>query len=257
MADEYATVAATLYGEEVSLHDLLYFAKIHEKTALVTEIVQAMLITQAATRAGLSVGAEELQAAAEEFRRTRRLYRASDTLRWLNERHMVTRDLETRLEQMLLTKKLQEHITGGQVERYFAEHRADFESARIAQIVVDKEGMAHELWCQLVEEDGDFASLARRYSQDQTSREAGGYVGIVYRQTVSPEIEAAIFTAQSGAMIGPVRTENRYHIVQVQALYPALLDTPTTTEIRQRLFADWLRSEVNRARMTIPLWGQV
>jgi len=257
MTDFHEVVAATMHGQEVSLHDLLYCLKIHEKTAWLTETVQTMVMMRAASRAGLTIQDAELQRAAEQFRRSRRLYKAADTFRWLQERQMTVRDLETRLEQELLTVKLREHVTTGQIERYFAEHKTAFDTARIAHIMVDKSGVAHELFSQLTEEDADFSTLARKYSLELSSRDAGGYVGLVRRKMLSPAAEALVFTAQAGAIVGPVKTEAGYQVIQVQEHLPSTLDDAIRAEITTSLFTDWLRAEMRQAQVALPLLQHV
>src|SRR5262249_19103597 len=115
------------------------------------------------------------------------------------------------------------------------------------------EGVAGELVSQITEEDADFAMLARKHSLDGDTRDAGGYVGIVQRKTLSPAVDAAIFTAPVGAVVGPVKTDMGYHVIQVQALFPGVLDERTRAAIQDQLFADWLRAEARTANVTVPL----
>lgn len=244
-------VAATIHGQDVSLYDLLYFLKINENLGFLHEAIDGLLVAEEATRAGITVSVEELQHAVDDFRRARGLYKAAETMQWLQQRHLTTSDLGARLAHALKAEKLRQQVAEGKIERYFAENRSVFDTAKIAHIVVAKEGVASELFSQITEEEADFATLARKHSLDSVSRDAGGYVGVVRRKTLSPAVEVAVFTAQAGAVVGPVKTDMGYHVIQVQAIAPGVLDDRTRAAIQDLLFADWLRAEARKANVAL------
>src|SRR4051794_12529129 len=65
---------------------------------LVREALAAQLVQEQARQAGLSAAAEELQAAADAFRRRHGLSAAADTHAWLAGRGMSADDFEASLE---------------------------------------------------------------------------------------------------------------------------------------------------------------
>lgn len=67
----------------------------------------------------------------------------------------------------------------------------------------------------------DFASAARRFSQDPASAEQGGDLGWFRRGLMVPEFEAVAFTARPGIVSDPVESPFGYHIIQVQRVQPA------------------------------------
>lgn len=62
---------------------------------------------------------------------------------------------------------------------------------------------------------GDFAALAKEYSDDTASKENGGDLGLFGRGQMVPEFEQAAFTAQPGKLVGPVKTNFGYHLIEV------------------------------------------
>jgi peptidyl-prolyl cis-trans isomerase SurA len=66
----------------------------------------------------------------------------------------------------------------------------------------------------------DFATAARRFSQDPGSRESGGDLGWQRRGTFLPEFEKVEFTLKPGAISDPVETAFGYHIIQVIRVQP-------------------------------------
>ena len=59
-----------------------------------------------------------------------------------------------------------------------------------------------------------FDAMARRYSEDQSASE-GGDLGWFERGTMVDRFEEAAFNASSGALVGPIKSEFGYHLIQV------------------------------------------
>ncbi|MGB9911820.1 MAG: peptidylprolyl isomerase [Candidatus Kapaibacteriota bacterium] len=62
----------------------------------------------------------------------------------------------------------------------------------------------------------DFATLARKYSQDKGSAINGGDLGYFGKGMMVKPFEDACFTAKVGEIIGPIETQFGYHIIWVQ-----------------------------------------
>jgi peptidyl-prolyl cis-trans isomerase SurA len=93
----------------------------------------------------------------------------------------------------------------------------------------------------------DFAALARKYSQDSATREAGGELGWFRRGMMVKPFEAVAFRLRPGELSDPVESSFGFHIIQVERIQPAeilarhILITPTISveQIRRaRALAD-------------------
>jgi parvulin-like peptidyl-prolyl isomerase len=71
-----------------------------------------------------------------------------------------------------------------------------------------------------IQNGADFGTEARKYSDDETSREAGGELGNVVRGQMVPQFEEAVFSLKKGELSQPVRTEYGYHLIQVTDITP-------------------------------------
>src|SRR5262249_39552508 len=92
-------------------------------------------------------------------------------------------------------------------------HTAPFVDAR--HILVADETTANTVLTAL--KDGEsFASLAKSMSTDQSSS-SGGELGWAPVTNYVKEFADAVKTADIGALIGPVKTQFGYHIIQVRA----------------------------------------
>jgi peptidyl-prolyl cis-trans isomerase C len=90
------------------------------------------------------------------------------------------------------------------------------EEVRARVILVDQRPQADSLIARL-QGGADFAALARDFSKDGTARE-GGELGYVRLDMVSPEVGSVIFALAPGQTTAyPVRSQNSWFIVQVEA----------------------------------------
>lgn len=66
-----------------------------------------------------------------------------------------------------------------------------------------------------VKAGGDFAELAKQYSEDPGNKDKGGDLGWVVRGQMVPAFEQATFALQPGQISDVVKTEYGYHIIKV------------------------------------------
>jgi peptidyl-prolyl cis-trans isomerase SurA len=67
----------------------------------------------------------------------------------------------------------------------------------------------------------DFATVARQFSDDSTTRDSGGTLGWFRRGTMVKEFEAVAFRLRPGQISNVVETEFGYHVIQVERVQPA------------------------------------
>jgi peptidyl-prolyl cis-trans isomerase SurA len=67
----------------------------------------------------------------------------------------------------------------------------------------------------------DFATAARRFSQDPGSRDQGGSLNWFRRGVMVPEFERVAFSLKPGVVSDPVESPFGYHIIQVERSQPA------------------------------------
>jgi peptidyl-prolyl cis-trans isomerase SurA len=67
----------------------------------------------------------------------------------------------------------------------------------------------------------DFATAARRFSQDPGSKEQGGSLNWFRRGVMVPEFERVAFSQKPGVISDPVESPFGYHIIQVERVQPA------------------------------------
>ncbi|MCX6152320.1 MAG: peptidylprolyl isomerase [Ignavibacteriales bacterium] len=66
----------------------------------------------------------------------------------------------------------------------------------------------------------DFAELAKKYSEDPSSKENGGDLGFIERRMMVPEFDEAAFNLKKGEVSNIVRTNFGYHLIKVTDTKP-------------------------------------
>ncbi len=239
---------------EISLQDIIYHLKIScQIFGLAEAITTQKIIAQTCESAGIKVELEELQQAADAVRLANNLLKAEDTWGWLKKNHLSVDEFEDIAYKNILSNKLAIHLFADKVEPFFYEHKIDYITATIYQVILDDEDLAFELFYALQEGEISFAAIASEYSQDPEIRRAGGYQGIKRRYELKPDIAAAVFAANPPQIIQPIVTSQGVHLIQVEEITQAELDNGLRNKIIGDLFAAWLKEQLAKVEIITSL----
>ena len=209
---------------------------------LVEQQVRDRLTVIAAKKIGIRVSAEEVQERADQFRRVRGLHRAADMNRYLDTFGISLDEFEAFITDTLYQEKILDEVCSDEaVEAYFKLNSPKFDSVEVSHIVLDSEGKAKEMMSILTDDPDSFGDMAREHSIADT-RERGGVIGKVLRGSLKTGIEAKVFNAQVGDLLGPFAAPDGafFEIFSVTAKYPAALDHDVSSEVRRLLREEWL-----------------
>ena len=150
--------------------------------------------------------------------------------------------IDDQLRQQVLQTKIAEEVGAGeevtdaQIEEFYKQNKATRfgERAEARHILVKGKAKADQLKQEL---DGgaDFAQLAQENSTDPGSKDNGGELGEVTSGQTVPAFEEAVFGAEEGEIVGPVKTEFGFHIIQVTGKSPAQTLEDARAEIETEL----------------------
>lgn len=152
------------------------------------------------------------------------------------------------IESQLLSEKIYAKVTAdvkvtdAEVEDYYNKNKADYKVASsrdVRHILVAKKGRADDLHSQL-ENGGNFAALAKKYSTDPGSKQNGGKLTVRKGETV-PEFDKVAFELKKGELSAPVKTQYGYHIIEALSDVKAPSQTPlkdVKEQIRQQLLQE-------------------
>lgn len=139
---------------------------------------------------------------------------------------------------MLLDQLLSEAVYGAVT----ASISSTAEQVHARHILVSTRERAEEVLARL-EAGEDFASLAREYSEDISSREMGGDVGFFPRGIMPAEVEDAAFDTEVGEFSGVIESQFGFHIVQVLEKEEREIAVEVFESLRQQIFMQWLQEQ--------------
>lgn len=146
----------------------------------------------------------------------------------------IKRELRDNVKKELLVQKLQEKKFGQidasrrEVEDFFTKFKDSlgviperdkifhiFRNPKLSAAVKEKFRKKAEAILDSLKHGADFATLAKRYSEDPGSAAAGGDLGFVKRGVFYPEFEAAAFALDVKQLSGVVESPVGFHIIQL------------------------------------------
>jgi parvulin-like peptidyl-prolyl isomerase len=182
----------------------------------------------------------------------------------LQQAGITEEQLRQQIREQLPIQKVQERVAGDagpsqeEVEQFYEQNKAaqfttpETRCTRHILFNKDQKEKAEEVKQQL-QNGGDFAALAKEYSQDPGSAEQGGDLGCIGRGETVPNFEEAVFGAEQGEIVGPVETDFGYHVIEVteiqeEATRPlseveAQIRDQLTTEAQSEEFTAWLQKQ--------------
>lgn len=126
-------------------------------------------------------------------------------------------------------------VNDKEIGEYYKDHLDEFregEKAHAAHILIRipsnggaeaeaKAKLLAEQVAKMARKGADFATLAKKYSQDPGSKDKGGDLGWFERGRMVKEFENAVFSHKPGEIVGPIKSQFGYHIIKVEGFRPA------------------------------------
>jgi hypothetical protein len=236
----------------ITQNDILHQVRLScQVPALINEIVMRQIIASATKEAGIKLETEELQQGADSFRLMNQLKSTEGTFAWLQKHNLSVDDFEDIICRNLMTGKLAQHLFGDQIEPYFIEHYLDYFGAAMYEIVLDDEDLAMEIFYALQEGEISFPEVASQYIQDVELRRKGGYLGVVRRYDLKPEISAAVFAAKPPEILKPIVMPKGVHLIRIDEFSQPQLDERLRNQILADLFRNWVKQEIEKFEIVL------
>jgi peptidyl-prolyl cis-trans isomerase C len=151
-------------------------------------------------------------------------------------------------EKLMLDELLKDRIktkielTKEELDAYYEKHSRQLLTplkVRVAVMLLSNFPAAKDLEKQ-VNQGGDFAKFAQRYSIDTKTRANGGDLGPYRKDLVVPEVDEVIRQLKPGMVSAPIKTDAGYYLVKISALDPEIIqaDLATRERLRQELLSE-------------------
>jgi parvulin-like peptidyl-prolyl isomerase len=224
---------------------------------LLLPLISTLVVRQYAAEKSLTITDEELQIAVDEYRYMSKMESGEVFRQALRDRHVSVAAFQVGMENLLLLNKAIDAISEDEVDAYFAEHQLDLEQVEIYSMRLEDKDMAEEMKSLLDEDEENFLALAERHSLDEATRKKGGYVGQLGRKDMTGEIEAAVFNAVEGDVVGPIKTPHGYNLFKVVKFHkPRKDDRNLRQSIKAILFDAKIQERMTNAEIECSLFEE-
>lgn len=221
----YEQYQALYYGDEL-------VKKLDEaRKKVIEQLIEDRLILSEAKKLNIEVDERDVEARLADVKK--RFSSKEEFEHVLSGQGLALKDLTTRYREQMMTRGLIDRKVGSKVtvspveiNRYYDEHMNEFiqpEGITLRNILIrPKKDLAPEKALDLaneilrrIQEGGDFALLAKEYSEGPNASE-GGLMGYVKKGDLLPEIESVVFNLKDGELSGIIQTSLGYHIFKVE-----------------------------------------
>jgi peptidyl-prolyl cis-trans isomerase SurA len=246
------------------------------------QLVLKRLQLQYAGQIGITASENEINAAFKDVLSRNNLTQ-EQLVELLTREGLTLQDYKDRLREQIVLARLMNQavrsrvsVDSSEVEAYYQAHRHEFDQPPQAKVrhiffrvepgtgrpqIEDVQARATRV-LQEARNGSDFATLARRHSEDATAAN-GGDLGLIKRGDALPEFEEVIFNMKAGEISDVIRTPNGLHIVKVESFSKGSLRdfSELKPEIERRLlqekmekrFQDWTNELKDKAFIEITL----
>jgi parvulin-like peptidyl-prolyl isomerase len=193
------------------------------------QMIDQVLIRQAAVEMGISISDEELEAKIQE------IIEQSGGQEQFEQSLQDTGTSYEDFRQMLLDQLLSEAVFSAVT----ASISSVAEQVHARHILVATRERAEEVLARL-QGGEDFAFLAKEYSEDVSSRERGGDMGFFPQGVMPPEVEDAAFSLEVGQTSEIIQSQFGFHIIQILEREEGEIAPEIFESLRQQTFMQWL-----------------
>lgn len=226
--DEIADPYLSQYGEDYATNTELADTVKQIRTQALNLLVEEKIMNLKAKELGVEPTQEEIDAKTNEYLESMKtnyggeegfnsaLQQAGLTLEG------YTETLTKSMKSQLTTDKVLEEVfkdvtaTDEEIKTYFDENKESFETATVSHILIKDEAKAKEIREKAASGE-DFAALAKEYSEDTGTKDAGGSLGTVAYNSTSyvAEFMEGVRATKNNEISEPVKSDYGYHIIKV------------------------------------------
>jgi foldase protein PrsA len=223
------------------------------RSSIVRGLVQQAQWEQAGAAMGVKVADKEVETQLAAYKQQ---YFKGDEDKYqaeLTKQGVTDKQVRERIRLRLLSNKIytaivdKVKVSDADIKAYYDKHKAQYvqpESREVRHILVKTKGLADRLYAQ-IKDGGDFAKLARRYSEDTTTAKLGGKYTAYKGKSVAP-FDQFVFAAKTGDVSKPIKTQFGWHVIEVLSdVKPAA--TRPLAEVRDSISSTLLQQKQQQA----------
>src|SRR3954452_14958339 len=201
-------------------------------------LVSSEWIQQEAEKQGVKVSDKEVQ---KQFadQKKQSFQKEEDYKKFLQNSGMTEADLLFRVKLDVISNdvrtkiiKGKDKVTDAQIAAYYNKNKQRFAQPerRDLEVVLTRNKAKAAAAKAALDSGQKFASVAKKYSIDEASKAQGGKLPGVAKGQQEKAFDDAIFGADKGKIVGPVKTQFGYYVFKVDKITPASQQTLAQTK---------------------------
>jgi foldase protein PrsA len=148
----------------------------------------------------------------------------ADYQKFLKQSGQSQEDILMRVKLDVLSNKIREKVTKGEdkvtdaeITKYYNDNKQRFAQPerRDLLVVLTKSEAKADQAKNAIDDGQSFASVAKEYSIDQASKAQGGKLAAVAKGQQEKALDNAVFSAETNALTGPIKTQFGYYVFKV------------------------------------------
>lgn len=214
---------------------------------IMTSLIEARWYELEARLRGITVSDEEVQKRFTSLKQ-QTFPKTTEYKRFLASTGQTEADLLALVRNQIYREKVQEDVESGEeptaaeIEAEYEENQSKYNrpASRDLLIIFNDKRSSVEAAKADIESGTGFAAATRKYSQDSASRENGGRFPDVTQGQFEEKLDNAVFNAEKGELVGPIKTRYGYYLFKVTKITDAKQQTlqEASDSIEQSLSAD-------------------
>ncbi|HET6830883.1 MAG TPA: peptidyl-prolyl cis-trans isomerase [Solirubrobacterales bacterium] len=202
--------------------------------SLVQQAMQSLILAEwvkgeAADR-GITVTQEDIDAELERIKE-QSFSSEKEFEQFVKQSKFSDEDIQEQVELTLLRDQLEQEViskptvTDDEIEDFYEANIDSFTqpASRDVRVILNSSQAKAEAAKQELEADdseASWAKVAKKYSQDQATKDRGGLLEGLTQGQGDPQLEEEAFAAAEGEIVGPFETDRGWYVLEVTAINP-------------------------------------
>jgi foldase protein PrsA len=231
-----------------------------EYTAERDQVLQLLIsfkwIQGEADKMGVSVSDKEVQKSFQQQKK-QAYPKESDYQKFLRQSGQTQADILQRVRLDLLSNKIRDKVIKGkdkvtpaQIKAYYDKNPTQFSQPerRDLRVVLTKQQPQAQQALSALKGGQAWKAVAKRYSIDTASKAQGGKLPAQAKGTLDKQLDDAVFSAQKGKLLGPIKTQFGYYVFEVTGITKGTKQSlaQATPTIKQTLASQNQQNALNR-----------
>jgi foldase protein PrsA len=189
-------------------------------------LIKAYWYQAVAHKLGIKVSDAQIQKALDAAKKAQ-FSTAAQFQQFLSSTGQTLADVTYRIKiEQIYNKLLAKHpsaVTAAQIQAYYNKHRSQFgtPASRNMRVVLAKTQGRAQAAKQALSHGQSWTVVAKKYSIDPTTKNKGGQLNGVTKGQQDAALSNAAFSAKVNKVIGPVKGQFGYYVIEVTKIIPA------------------------------------